>query len=227
MQYLAKARVAPVLGEFVGTTTFVMVALVLTGQTRVSYFIATSLAITLAVIYMMFAGVSGAHVNPAITLGMWATRRIRSLTALSYIVAQVVGGFAALGIYQYLVGQNLPAKNASGGTVVWVAEALGTMILAMGFSAAVSRGYDALQSALTYGASLFAGITVATLAASGYLNPAVAIGAHDWNWLYLVAPLIGGVVGMGLYTYLFTATPFPRLGMARPAGRAKTARARR
>jgi hypothetical protein len=53
--------VAPVLAEFFGTGILVMVALILGQTTAVSYFIATSLAVTAAAVYLLFSVVSGAH----------------------------------------------------------------------------------------------------------------------------------------------------------------------
>jgi aquaporin Z len=81
---------APVLAEFLGTGLLVMVALVLGQTTAVSYFIATSLAVASAIVYLLFSVVSGAHANPAITFGMWTARRIGTLRGISYIAAQVL-----------------------------------------------------------------------------------------------------------------------------------------
>jgi hypothetical protein len=81
--------VAPVLAEFFGTGILVMVALILGQTTAVSYFIATSLAVTAAAVYLLFNVVSGAHTNPAITFGMWTARRIGTLRGVSYIAAQL------------------------------------------------------------------------------------------------------------------------------------------
>lgn len=204
---LNRARVSTLLAEFLGTATLVMVALVLSETTAVSYFIATSVAATLAVVYMMFGGISGAHVNPAITFGMWAARRIRTVPAISYIAAQLLGGLAALQLYQYFTSHHLPLRSASWDWKVVVAEAVGTMVLAWGFAAAVSRGYDALQSALTYGTALFVGILVASTAAAGYLNPAVALGTRSFEWVYIIGPAVGGLVGVVAYSYFFAVVP--------------------
>lgn len=207
MQYLTKAKVAPLVGEFLGTAILVTVAIVLSETTAVSYFIATSVAATLAVAYMMFNGVSGAQLNPAITFGLWVARRVRTVPALAYVAAQFLGGWAALLLYQYLTNHHLASRSMGHWDWrVFVAEAVGTMVLALGFSAAASRAFTALESALTYGAALFAGILVASTAAAGYLNPAVALGLHSLGWLYLLAPLAGGLVGVKLYVHLFGAS---------------------
>ncbi len=200
---LNRLRVATVGSEFLGTMALVLVALVLTQTTAVSYFIATSIAVAIAMIYLVFGGITGAHVNPAITVGMWTARRISSLRAISYIVAQLLGGLAALELYQYLINKDLPTKTATYSTRVWVAEAVGTLILALGISAAMTRTFDALASALSIGAAMFAGIMVAATASAGYLNPAIALGVKNFNTMYILGPLLGALVGVNLYTWLF------------------------
>jgi aquaporin Z len=207
MQYLTRAKVVPVLGEFLGTATLVLVALALSEITSVSYFVATSVAATLGVVYMMFSGLSGAHVNPAITFGMWTARRVDTLRAVSYIVAQLLGGFVAWQLYEYFTDHDIQSRTANWDWRVLFAEAVGTLVLSMGFAAAITRGYTALEGGLTYATSLFAGIMIAATAAAGFLNPAVALGLKSFDWVYILGPLVGALVGINLYTYLFAVTP--------------------
>jgi aquaporin TIP len=200
---LTRARVNPLVAEFLGTAIWAYVALVLSETTAVSYFIATSVAVALAVAYMMFSSVSGGHFNPAITFGSWTARRITTIRGVSYIVAQLLGGFASWKLYEYFTNHHLPARNVHYSTASMLAELVGTMILAMGFCAAVARAYTALESALTIGAALFVGVLVAATASSGVLNPAVALGLRSFNAAYIVGPLLGGIIGVGLYNWLF------------------------
>ena len=200
---LTRRNVATLLAEFLGTAILVMVAIVLTETTAVSYFIGTSVAATLAVVYIIFSGVSGAHFNPAITFGMWTARRIRTVAAVGYIVAQIVGGVAAWQLFQYFTAHQLTSHSTSFSFKIFLAEAVGTLVLSLGFAAAANRAGNALESGLAYGVALFAGIIVASTAAAGYLNPAVAMGLRSFDWVYIVGPLVGGLVGINLYTYLF------------------------
>lgn len=204
---LTRGKVSPLVAEFLGTAMWVMVALVMSETTAVSYFIATSVAVALAVSYMLFNTVSGGHFNPAITFGMWTARRIASLRAVAYIIAQLVGGLLSWQLYQYFVNHNLPTKSAHFDGRVFLAEAVGTMVLAFGFGAALYKTFDALQSALTVGAALFVGILIAATASAGYLNPAVALGLRSFNATYILGPLVGGLVGVNLYSWLFVAAP--------------------
>lgn len=202
---------AALVAEFLGTAILVMVALVLTQTTGVSYFIGTSVAITLGVVYMMFAKVSQAHVNPAITLGMWSVRKISTVPAVAYIAAQLLGGVASWKLYEYLTNHSLATRSGTWDLRVVVAEAVGTMVLAMGFGAAMAKGLSQLESALTYGFALFVGIMVVANASSAYLNPAVALGIRSFNATYIVGPAIGAIVGLNLYSYLFGGAKLPTL----------------
>src|SRR3989344_3466264 len=103
-----KANTAPLVAEFLGTSVLVMVALVLSQTTAVSYFIGTSVALALGVVYMMFSGVSGGHFNPAITLCVWTSNKITqssAVKAIAYIVAQVLGALGSWQLYQYFAAQ--------------------------------------------------------------------------------------------------------------------------
>jgi aquaporin Z len=221
LRVLTRARVAQVLAEFLGTATLVSVALVLTETTAVSYFIATSLAVSLILIVLAFGGVSGAQVNPAITFGMWTARRIGTLRAISYIAAQMLGGLAAWQLYQYLADKPVAAKVVHFDAHVWVAELVGTFILAIGFTAAISRVLDTLQSAVVYSSALFAGIIVASIGSAGLLNPALALGVRSWGTVYVLGPLIGGLLGVNLY-YLFFAPAETRFALSALSGRRST-----
>jgi glycerol uptake facilitator-like aquaporin len=197
-----RPQIATVVAEFLGTATLVMVALILSQTTAVSYFIGTSLAAALAVIYMIFGSISGAHVNPAITFGMWTARQISTLRAVLYVAAQLLGGLAALELFQYFTNRDLAAKNLAFSTPMWLAEVVGTAILAMALIAAIRKGFDTLQTAVVYGLSYFVGILIAATASAAYLNPAIALGERSWNAVYVLGPLVGGLIGVNLYTML-------------------------
>ena len=200
-----RAKTAPLLAEFLGTSVLVMVALVLSQTTGVPYFIATSVAVTLALVYVLFSSVSGGHFNPAITVGMWVARKMSTIRGISYVAAQLLGGVAAWQLFQYFTNQALPVKSSSWSTTAWLAEVVGTAILAMGLTAALTRRLDTLTTALTYGASFFAGILVAATASAAYLNPASALALRNFNAVYILGPLVGGIIGVSLYTWFFAA----------------------
>jgi glycerol uptake facilitator-like aquaporin len=200
---LTMNRFALVVAEFLGVAIWTMVALVMSETTAVAYFIGTSVALALTVSYLMFNSVSGAHFNPAITFGLWTARRITSLRAIAYIVAQLLGGLAAWQLFQYLTNHTLPAKHGNFTGTVLIAEIVGTMVLSMGFGVAIYKALDSLQAALAVGAALFTGILIASTASSAYLNPAVALGLRSFSAVYVLGPLVGGLIGINLYNWLF------------------------
>ncbi len=221
-----RLAVAPVLAEFVGTGVLVMVALILGQTTAVSYFIATSLAVTATVVYLLFSAVSGAHTNPAITFGMWTARRIGTLRAVTYVAAQLLGGVVAWQLFQYLTNHSLTAKTVAFSTPIWLAEVVGTGILALAFTAALNKGAATLNSAVSVGAAYFVGILIAATASAGFINPAIAIGNRAWSGVYVLGPLVGGLIGVNLYTYLFgtadaVARPVRALSVKRTSTRRK------
>jgi glycerol uptake facilitator-like aquaporin len=200
---LNRTAIAPVVAEFIGTGVLVMIALILGQTTAVSYFIATSIAITAAVIYMLFSVISGAHTNPAVTFGMWTARRIGTLRAISYLAAQLLGGVASWQLFQYLTNHTLTAKSAAFSTPVFVAEVVGTAIVAMAFAAGLARRFETVYAGIMVGTAYFAGIVIAATASSGYVNPAVALGSRAWSAAYVIGPLVGGLIGVNIYNYLF------------------------
>lgn len=198
-----KPKIAALGAEFLGTAVLVMVALVMFNTTAVSWFVGTSLAITAAVIVAMFGSISGAHINPAVTLGMWTARKIGTIRAIGYVAAQMLGGLASWQLYQYLINHTLTARSVSFDTRIWLAEVVGTAILVTAFASAIVRGLDNLQRAVVYGASYFVAIVVAGTASAGLVNPAIALGLRSWSTVYVLGPLVGGIIGANLYVYLF------------------------
>lgn len=198
-----RALGAPLLAEFLGTGILVMVALVLSETTAVPYFIGTSVAAALGLIYVFFNNLSGSHFNPAITIGVWTARKISTLWGVGYIVFQILGAVAAWQLYQYFTNHTIPAKVTPFSTPGFIAEAIGAMILAMGLTAAFVKAMDTLTSALTYATSFFVGILVAATASAAFLNPAIALAMRNVNLVYVLGPIIGAIVGVNVYMWLF------------------------
>jgi glycerol uptake facilitator-like aquaporin len=199
-----RQNISTVVAEFLGTATLVLVALSWTRTAALPYFVGSSLAITITVIVLLFGTISGAHINPAVTLGLWTARLVGTVRAAAYIAAQLLGAVAAWQLYQYLVDKPLPGKVQSFSVSIWLAEVIGTFILTMAITAAISRGFDLLESAILYGAAFFAGIMIAGTASAAYLNPAIALGLHSFSSAYVLGPLVGGLLGVNLYMWLFS-----------------------
>jgi MIP family channel proteins len=153
--------------------------------------------------------VSGAHLNPAVTLGFWATRRFEAGHVIPYIAAQAAGAFAASAAVRLLfpghptLGATLPTGSAP---QAFVFELLLTAILMFTIlnvsSGARERG---ITAGIAIGAvigleALFAGpITGASMNPARSLAPAVLSGATDSLWIYLLAPVAGALAGVAAF----------------------------
>ncbi len=204
-------KIAMIVAELVGVFVLTMVFYSMLARTTFPLFSGLAAGLTVGVMLFAVGGVmSEAHLNPALTISMWVMRRLDTLTALVHIAAQVLGAVAAWGLMRYFLGHNL--SNLAGTKFEWrvmIAEGVGTAVFAFGVAAAWVQTLDVAKRVFVIGASYALGIMVASLAANGILNPAVALGIHSWDWSYAVGPIFGAVVGSNLYALLFAASTRP------------------
>ena len=209
MDFLNRKNTAMVVAEMLGTAILTGVVLAVTRSAiGVPYFVALGAGLAMAMLVFLLGQASGAHVNPAVTVGLWSARKIGTVKALVYVAAQFVGAMAAYALYNYLVPTGL--QNIAGPNFEWtvlVAELVGAFIFTFGVAAAVSQGYEGGKLAATIGGSLAVGIMVAGVASNAMVNPAVALGADSWSKAYAIGPLVGGVIGVNLFTMLFAERP--------------------
>jgi glycerol uptake facilitator protein len=197
-------KIAMVTAEFLGTGILTLVVLAVSKSTiGIPYFVGIAAGLVLVAMVFAFSAVSGTHINPAITLGMWTVRKISALKAVVYIAAQLLGAGAAYLLYTYFVGQTWD-NSGNFQSKVLIAETVGTFIFAMGIAAAVYQRYEVGKAAAVIGISLTLGVLVASVAGGGFLNPAVAFGARAWVWgSYVLGPVLGSVIAFNLYGLLF------------------------
>ena len=186
--------------------------------------------------------ISGAHINPAVTIALLATRKIDSATAGVYIVAQVIGAtIGAVLTYIILIGNDpvtlglgAVSYNAdtSGIGIALAAEIIGTAILVFTvFGAAVDGRAPAGFAGVIIGFIVYGIIILVGPITGAALNPARQFGpnlveqaigrATNWDQLvvYIVGPIVGGLIGAFLYEYIGhhqTAT-VPGPAIAEPA----------
>lgn len=201
-------KIRMISAEFIGTALLSFVVLVLGhmfGLGTAAWYISLTAGITLALIVAVFGQFSGAHVNPAITVGLWTLKKIDTATAIVYISIQMLAGAVALLLYNYLVSEKVEMTGAAvfSGRV-FVAEMLGAAIFGMGVAAMVVRKVEGAYASFVIGASLTLGALVASVAAPGFLNPAVALANNAWDKTVATAPIVGIVIGMNLYNFLFS-----------------------
>ena len=211
--------------EFLGT--FLLAAVIIAGQGQPIFVLFGLVGIVLLV-----GSISGAHVNPAVTIGAWATRRIGWLRAIGYIFVQFLGAAVAYFVLSaFLGGATQPSaeQQAFGQSAaalfqaaditaltgkewfIFFAELLGAAILGFAY-ASTTRAKDTLSSAFAIGLGIFialmVGITVTGyVAASSILNPAIALSlqAYSGLWAYIIYGLgaaVGGVIGFILHDLL-------------------------
>jgi len=198
--------------------------------------VAAGAGLALAVVTYALHEASGAHFNPALTFANWVARKVSTVTGALYILAQLLGAWAAYWLYTYYVGSSFQPIGSNFAGRILVAEIVGTAILSIGVAAASSgrRSYEGV-AAFT-GVSYMLGIVAASPASIGLLNPAVALGVRAWvpwgsgvtGWgTYVLGSVLGAVIGTLLYLILFTEAGVATVGVKASAAKAKKAPARK
>jgi len=224
------------LAEWFGSTAFVffLVLSIMTANAD-AVRIALVAGLTFFGIVYMLASISGAHFNPAVTLGMWAARRITTLRTMSYIIFQLLGGMTGAALARSVSinmfrkvhgGANAVAPGISKGSAFWI-ETLGTLFLVMAVLAASDTDRNAhwphrsalvpLEVALT----IFLLHVVLIPFTGCSINPARSFGTavvgHYWrlHWIWWVAPLVGGLAAALLYSAMFFFNESPKEELSR------------
>ena len=171
--------------------------------------VGVALTFGLVVLAMIYAvgEVSGAHLNPAVTLGFWASRRLPGSSVPSYLAGQCAGAVLASGSLRLLFPENLllgatqplgPVRQS------FFLELLLTAIL-MFVILNVSTGdrEKGITAGIAVGAvialeALFAGpVSGASMNPARSLAPAIVSGHFEHLWIYLVAPVLGSFIAVG------------------------------
>ncbi len=163
--------------------------------------------VVLAMIYAV-GDTSGAHLNPAVTLGFFAARRFSGRLVLPYIVSQSIGALAASLLLRGLfpshatLGATLPAGSDAQSFVLELVLATILMFVILRVSSGSrERGITAgiVVGAVIALEALFAGpISGASMNPARSLAPALVSGQYASLWLYLAAPISGALLGVGL-----------------------------
>jgi len=201
---LTRKKVAMILAEFLGTAFLTLAVLAVSKSTiGIPYFVAIAAGVVVATVTLTLGAVSGAHLNPLVTIGLWSVRRIKAAPAVVYIAAQLLGGIAAYYLFTYFVGQTFHNTGDFQGKVL-VAEAVGGFIFSLGWASVVYQKLTGGVAAAVIGLSLMLAVLVAAAGAGGIVNPAVALGARSWVWgTFVLGPVLGGIIGFNLYSLLF------------------------
>lgn len=205
---LGRAKIAMIVAELLGTAILACVVYTMVARTSFPLFAALAAGGTLGILSVtMGVGNEGVHLNPAVTLSMWTTKKSNTTHAIVRIAAQLLGGLGAWALLNYFLGHHLQSMAGKFEWKVFTAEAIGAGVFTFGVAAAALSGLAKEKAAVVAGVSLFLGIMVASIGSNAVINPAVAIGIQSWNWAYATGPLVGGIIGVALYGLLFAPTP--------------------
>ncbi|HXF58849.1 MAG TPA: MIP/aquaporin family protein [Candidatus Saccharimonadales bacterium] len=180
--------------------------------------VAHGLAILLGI--YAFGHISGGHFNPAVSFGMWVTRRMSLIKMISYWIAQILGASLAAWVISILyqggpvdVHLGTPTIDPTiGPKAGFLLEALLTFFLVtVIFGAAVDTRSPSGFAGLAIGLTITACILAAGALTGAAMNPARAFGpalaSRYWQdqWVYWAGPLLGGGVAALLYDRFFLA----------------------
>ncbi len=186
------------------------------------------------------AGISGGHINPAVTFGLFLARKVSLIRAILYMVAQCLGAICGVGLVKafqsayynrYGGGANELALGYSKGTGLG-AEIIGTFVLVYTVFSATDPKRSARDSHVPVLAPLPIGFAVfmvhlATIPITGTgINPARSLGpaviynnekAWDDQWIFWVGPLIGAAIAAFYHQFILRAGAIKALGSFRSA----------
>ncbi len=186
-----------------------------------------SLAFGLTVLTMAYAigHISGCHLNPAVSIGLWAGGRFPANQLLPYIAAQVLGGLAAGGVL-YLIATGKAGFDLAGGfasngfgehspglysmQAALVTEIVMTMMFLIVILGATDKrapqGFAPIAIGLCLTLIHLISIPVTNTSVNPARSTAVALYVGDWAvaqlWLFWVAPIVGAILGARIYRFI-------------------------
>lgn len=214
------------LAEFIGTFTLVLIgagagALADPGSAGLTA-VALAHGLALMVIVYSWGSISGAHVNPAVTLGIVVSGKMPWPKAIAYWIAQFAGAVAAAYLLRWLLGPQsglgatigslTPHGDVAGDAAkVVVLEGVLTFFLVISVFASgvfsLNGNLAGVAIGLVLTMDILAGgpLTGASMNPARTFGPALATGDLSYFWMYLVGPALGGAVAGLVYDRFFMA----------------------
>ncbi|XP_064467234.1 aquaporin AQPAe.a-like [Ornithodoros turicata] len=213
------------IAEYIGTAILVFIACGTCtnwgkpGEPSITQ-IALSFAFIVATMAQALGHVSGAHINPAVTMGMLCVGHVSILRAFFYICSQLIGGITGAAILRAVTPEDQQGilggtKLADGVTPFQgvVVELMITFILVLTVFAVCDQnrldilGSPPLAIGLSVGAChlMAIGYTGASMNTARTFGPAVISGVFDDHWVYWLGPIGGGVLAGFVYQYVLSA----------------------
>jgi len=225
MKTITEQMVAEFLGAmalvFIGAGS-VVVLLAQFGDGSAIVGIALAHGLVLAVMVSNLGHISGAHFNPAVTLGVWVAGKIETMRAGVYVLSQLVGAIAGAALLRWVmpeaiwrstflgVPQVAHSAGFTNGKAVLLEAILTFFLVITVFASAIDeRGVFKSVAGLTIGLVLTFDILVGGTITGAAMNPARWFGpaliAGKWTdwWVYLIGPAIGGVLAASVFLFAF------------------------
>jgi aquaporin Z len=223
-------QLRPLTAEFVGTLLFVflgagsVVALVANGPTTGSIGplgVALAHGVGMAVVVSMTMTISGGHMNPAVTFGLWIANRFDGRLVGQYVLTQVLGAVAGAALVKTvlprvavgiaLVGTPRLANEVTFMQGVWIEALLTFFLVSAVFGTAVSSEAPKIAG-FGIGLAIFVDALVGGSLTGAMMNPARAIGPAlvAWQWNAHAVYWIGPLIGAGAAGALWKAVLLPR-----------------
>lgn len=203
------------LAELVGTFTLVFVGISaiivndITGGAAGLLGIAVAFGMTVSVMIYSIGDVSGAHINPAVTIGFWAAGRFPASRVGPYVVAQFLGGImaAALALLFFDNVADLGSTQPSGDLMQSLGlEIVLTFFLMFVIISVVSGSKEkGIMAGLAIGGTIvldiiFGGpVSGASMNPARSLGPALLSGNLNALWIYFAGPIVGALVAIGVH----------------------------
>ena len=214
------------LAEFIGTFALIFIgagagALAAGGQNGGLVGVAFAHGLVIVAFAYAYGHISGTHINPAVTLGVWAAGKIDTTRALAYVAVQLLGGIVGAFVLAWVLGER---AGSLGATVLaegvspaqgLVLELILTFFLANTVLNAAVSGKGGIAAGLAIGLTLTFAILMGGPLTGGSLNPArtlgpaVATGNFANIWVYFVGQIAGGVIAGLLYKTVFEERKAP------------------
>lgn len=210
------------LAEFIGTFAFVFVlaSAVTVAQTGTEALSGTVLAALggtfgLIAVFYLFEWFSGAHFNPATSLAMWITGRMKFFHLLGYVVVQLLAAIAAAALVNYIF-DGIGSGNGVGSLTNvdnWKAVLVEATLTFIFVSVVLFVTSSAIMASMS---GMAVGIALGAMMLSGYgltgasMNPARSLGTGIFSnnlgsyWIYVVGPLIGSILAGLVYRLFFS-----------------------
>ena len=226
---LAKRAIAELIGTFVlvflGTGSVVTMVTVFDGPDMAGLLL-IGLAFGFAVLVMIYAfgHISGTHINPVVSICLWATGRFPAKDMVTYVVVQLIGAFLASSVIVAIWGQRavdaglgitLPGEGVSYGQAILVELVTTAFLILVIWGSAVDSRAPSGFAGVAIGIVVAADIIVTGPIAGASMNTARSFGpflaetvyggsAADWAKfpIYIIGPIVGGLIAAFVFDYV-------------------------